>query len=184
MIWKGERWNWIYSGGGPLVLAEAHFVRRWIGSENPFLSSNASSDYDRACEARGYLERLSVQNTEVVVLSGEPMQTTFLNLPNSPLELIRWMWAPTEAVVAEALESTQGTGVQVQEPLEFQITSGDMMLFDSAASGDSVDLVSLRWKLPCGRYLIYTEDFENADLKVRLIRHRFRKDVVSIGKIR
>lgn len=156
--------RWIESSGGPFVVLPASYCSSWLGSDG--------ADYDAACEVDSYLGLVCFDDPERVglVVADEPLRTTFL--PDLQC-LLQWQYAWSEsALVSAARRSIEGPLHWELGPLvEFRER---VVIFDAAASGDSVDASELL-ELPVvpGIYECFTADYSvGDDVSGRL--HQFR----------
>lgn len=169
--------KWISSDGGPLILMERNLVAHWRGnsdaSSNERLSKDAYlTDYDRACSVGDYLGLIQVASGEALVLDDEPMQTAWLGLSKEKGLLVRWQWARDEASI---MRTIGGIAEELWETtdLVFEMTNGELLLFDAACSGDEIDS-GVRIALSPGEYLLDTACYRPND-ETSLILHRLRR---------
>ncbi|MFD7626310.1 Imm21 family immunity protein [Streptomyces sp. NPDC059851] len=145
-------WEWIESGGGPLIVVPEQFLTSWQGCD--FESTTGDDDYSRACEVEGHLGVIPVGRAEALVL-GEPLSTTYV--PEHGC-FVRWIGADSEDAlldgVEQALEAASWEAEVVWE------VPGPVVLLDSGWPGvpgpnaEFDDLGRLRIDLEAGRYLV------------------------------
>jgi hypothetical protein len=159
-----SQWDGINDpGAGKQVQARS----RW----NP---EGPATDYDRACDVRGYLGLLAVGEGIALVLGEEPLPATWRpQAPDAGL-IIRWIFAESGEEVARALEELRPE--DFPEPEMYLELDGDrLILFDSASPGNEVEATdSLRLNLLRGNYGISTLMFEpNPD--TTLLLHKLQR---------
>lgn len=141
--------NWVVSGGGPLLLMEESRLTEWRGADAPF----GHSDYERACAVKE-LGTVKVGNGQALVVSGEPLETSWWPIPSTPDALIvQWVFADSDAAVAVGLT---GAAAALLKPIGVTVRfdSPNLRLFDSAMPGDEIPTPSLSVKLHPGTYAV------------------------------
>jgi hypothetical protein len=134
--------EWVYSNGGPLVVAPAEIASSWRGIEGGSdgedgPGESASDDYARACTVRDYLGTLPVGSGTVLILGGdEPYPTGFVATPEGGI-LVRWAWANS---IEDAQRAFDNLPDPIWEPTPYQIevAQGGILLFDSTFPGDKI----------------------------------------------
>ena len=112
--------HWIEAMGGPLILLEDEKLSNWGGIDHS-CDANFTSDYDHACSLDDYVNLISFDNFQVLVLGDEPDQTTFLQLSNKEGLVVRWRWAQDESEVKNCLLRLGDTNFKDSETLEFSL---------------------------------------------------------------
>ncbi|MDX3228717.1 Imm21 family immunity protein [Streptomyces sp. ME19-01-6] len=163
-----ERFHWIESSGGPLVVLPVSHVPGWLGSYG--------ADFDATCEVEEYLGLVRVGAPERektgLVVADEPLPATYI--PDLRC-VLQWQYAPSEsALVSAARQSIEGPLDWQEGPL-FELRE-PVLMFDAAASGGSLTSEeSLDLSLPPGRYECFTADYSRgSDVSGRL--HQFRPE--------
>lgn len=162
--------TWIESTGGPLLLLEMELLPLWRG----ILEGNGRmTDYDRACQITSYVGRIEVGSGFGIVLSGEPLSTTWYesnNLRDS--FVVRWVCAEDEKAVLSALSSIPLDLAWEPTGETFDTNHKELIVFDSSCPSTAIEAY-LAITLPVGRYSIETLEYRpHAELSLLL--HRFR----------
>jgi hypothetical protein len=184
--------KWVVSGGGPLLLLEKSLIIEWKGVEltdeddnNDSLHAGAYTegadeldDYERACKVNGYIGIISVGLGVGLVLGDAPLPTTWQPYQNGDGGLIiRWEYASDESSVIRSL-SQLSNGSFVAEGFNFEVFSGNLLLFDTAYSGEDLDCLEkediLEVQLSKGIYNVETASYK-PDVETSLILHRLSK---------
>ena len=152
--------RWVESAGGPLVLVPCSDVLRWLGAH--------AGDYDEACSVDDYAGKLQRVWGEVVVLGDEPMRSTFVH-PAGEIRIIRWRYAPGEALALQVAETVALDSGAAVERLPVVVKNEPYLLFDSARSGREADGITVR--LEAAFHVLATYLVNQGD--VGLVVHRF-----------
>ena len=138
--------RWVVSNGGPLLLLPTSLLAHWTGTDvprdgrvvrahfrwNP--DAAGASDYDRACDVRGYVGVLPVGGGWGLVVGDEPNPVCWLPTADGGT-LARWVAADDDASVERAL-------ARIPEDLawepqgDFMVATSPSVLFDSAEPGE------------------------------------------------
>jgi hypothetical protein len=163
--------QWIDSGGGPLLLLEEHLLGYWKGFNFSKQHPDFVTDYDFACEIDDYLGVIEVGPGYGLVLGGEPMSTAWLPFSDTKNGLlIRWMFAENENAVTNAVNDLQSVTWQ-KTGIEIDFSGDRLILFDSACAGSQVG-EKLEIKISEGRYSAETAHHQ-PNKETSLILHRF-----------
>jgi hypothetical protein len=163
--------QWIDSGGGPLLLLEEHLLGYWKGFNFSKQNPNFVTDYDLACEIDDYLGVIEVGSGYGLVLGGEPMSTAWLPFTDTKNGLlIRWMFAENENAVIDAVNNLQSVTWQ-KTGIKIDFSGDRLILFDSACVGNQVD-EKLEIEISEGRYSVETAHHQ-PNKETSLILHRF-----------
>ena len=84
--------------------------------------------------------------------------------------IVRWVYAETEMAVIQALTKLCNRNWQ-RTAVVFEVTTGKLLLFDSAAPGDDVDTF-ISVQIPRGNYVAETLHY-NVNADVSIVLHRF-----------
>jgi len=175
--------KWVRSAGGPLICVERDLVSSWCGilgnSVNTPPSKAALNDYERACSVSDYLGIVEVANKCALILGDMPLETTVCYLSPESLLLVRVFYIDPNVDLLQLLKSQ--SNIIFDEPIEsiaFEIESGQMIIFDSAALGVRLGEESLSFDLPPGHYQILTQVFE-PDSRTSLLVHKFVPEVTE-----
>jgi hypothetical protein len=147
----------IQSGGGPLILLPENLLHLWEGCFPPSGGRKVeasfrwahpaapATDYDRACDVRGYWGIVPVGNGCGLVLGGEPLLTYVAPAPDGAV-LVRWRYAESKARLGEALETALDLPDSAADEV-FRIFSSPLCLFDAAEAGNAVSDKRTTWPL-------------------------------------
>lgn len=172
--------EWVSSGGGPLLFLGENLLDAWGGTDyqgelagNSYRPAErqAITDYDRACEVRNYVDVIPVGQGQGLVLSGEALETTWYPLQGrSGGILVRWIYAPGDEEVEEALRSLPAD-LSYQDGLDLNVSSSGLVLFDAAMPGRDIVTPLLRITLDTGRYRVLTAEYAPVP-EMALLLHR------------
>jgi len=128
--------DWIDSTGGPFIVMEEAKAPLWNGiwnglNEDGVWDGEHSSDYDLACQCEGYVGKLTLYGTDVLVLSDEPLSTT-VALSDDQLLIVRWNWAESKASALEAIQQIDCNAATIIEKLVVDWVNQHLVLFDSS----------------------------------------------------
>jgi hypothetical protein len=160
--------QWIDSAGGPLLCGSRLAAKHWRGTEGSSIGSE-KSDYDRACQAFGYLSLAMCDSEEILILGDEPLQSAFIHSPQGLL-IVRWISCLSPTLATSALTELPTSLPNLQEPLRFKIDT-NLLMFDSAADG-AKDLASVEVEAIPGCVWVTTQKYESIEHFEFLI-HRF-----------
>lgn len=160
--------EWLNSTGGPLICAEQAVAQHWMGIDGNSSAEEIENDYSRTCRTSDYLRLLNCNAGCVIVLGDEPLQSTFAQLEDGSLAIIRWVYS--KSAVVENFFSGPLIDLQVLSlPVPFKVTQGSLILFDSAFLG----VEGLRANLAVGEYEVTSEQLNRESYS--FIIHRFDK---------
>ncbi len=163
--------QWIESGGGPLLLLEEHLLGYWKGFNFSKQNPDFVTDYDIACEIDDYLGVIEVNSGYGLVLGEEPLSTAWLPFTETKNGLlVRWMFAENESAVIDALNNLQSLTWQTTD-IEINFSGDKLILFDSACSGSQID-EKIEIEISEGRYSAETAHHQ-PNKETSLIIHRF-----------
>jgi hypothetical protein len=115
--------KWIYSGGGPYILATKSSALAWLGVQGLSAGevSRYESDYLRACEGKDYVSVIAGDAHEILVIT-EPDEISYLSrAPGGDSDEQLW----------EALQFLDFESFEIL-PVNFTVSEPEMLLFDSA----------------------------------------------------
>lgn len=162
--------NWLNTAGGPFVISPRERLADWGGVETSSFTGLATSDYDEACQISDLVGVLSNGEDSALVLADEPHQTA-IQVTNHGILFIRWVYAPNERRVWDAVHSVNEDRFHPNQTLE--VRSSEMVMFDSAIPGGSVRLDDWGvFSLPLGRNVVETAEY--SDEETSIILHRIR----------
>ncbi|MFF9870011.1 Imm21 family immunity protein [Streptomyces sp. NPDC013953] len=145
-------WEWIESGGGPLIVVPEQVLTSWQGCD--FESTTNDDDYGRACEVEGYLGVIPVAHAQALVL-GEPWPATYVPKHGC---FVCWIAADSEDAMLGSVEQAIGEASWEAEVL-WEVP-GPVVLLHSGLPGvpgpdaEFDELDRLRIDLEVGRYLV------------------------------
>ena len=102
--------DWINSTGGPLVAFEEKSAHKWTGIQGD------PSDYEIACQAKGYVDMVHLHGSEILVFGDEPLQTLAAYCETSIL-IVRWMWAESEHGIFSEIEKIDLNNINYVESM-------------------------------------------------------------------
>lgn len=190
MRYSGEL-RWLESNGGPLLLVPGEHLPSWDGTEPPadgrqidaqfrWTGQNTpATDYDRACDVKGWLGLLDVGAGHCIVLGGEPLGTAWQAAAGKSDDktrgiLIRCVYANSEADVIEALKHVPET-VWRDTGLLLSLGREPLYLLDAAYPGNELEGDNhMTIELPSGEYTIATAEYE-PDSHTSLVLHRLSR---------
>jgi len=117
--------TWLSSSGGPLIVMDESRAKLWRGI------GGQPSDYDLACQSNDYAEKLTVHDSQVMVLGDEPLQTAIATADDLQL-IVRWKWAESDADVKAEVEKIDFGLVSYIENLVVEWAERKLVMFDAA----------------------------------------------------
>ena len=172
--------EWISTTGGPLILLPKSLLSSWKGApdnddglEDEPITVSEQNDYQRACGVRGDVGVIPVGDGEALVLPEEVLETAWQPLPNGGV-LARWVFGDSDDLVEQHLRSLPSSMSWRAGPT-FTLSSPELLLFDSAFSGERILTPTLSVSLRAGTYRIGTTTF-SPDPRTELILHRLTYD--------
>ena len=117
--------TWLSSSGGPLIVMDESRAKLWTGIDSQ------PSDYDLACQTNDYAEKLTVHDSQVMILGDEPLQTAIATADDLQL-IVRWKWAESETDVKAEVEKIDFGLVLYIENLVVQWADRTLVMFDAA----------------------------------------------------
>lgn len=169
--------SWIKSGGGPLICVELEIANSWLGvtgtshSQGP--NSECLSDYERACNVRDYIGKVSLSNHDALILGDMPLETLVWHRPDELPRVVRVIYGDPGVDIVKVLEL--GRELDFNDPIELletNVKSESMVIFDSAYPGIDVSKSRLSFKLPKGKYIVLTKQFLPDD-RTSVLVHKF-----------
>jgi len=124
--------DWIDSTGGPFAVMEEARAPLWNGLDEEGVWDGAHfADYDLACQCEGYVGKLSMYETEVLVLGDAPLSTA-LAVSDAQTLIVRWNWANSKADMLEAIQQIDCNAAKIIEKWTVNWLSQSLVLFDSS----------------------------------------------------
>ena len=163
--------KWIYSGGGPYILATRNNALAWLGTQSLSAGdgSRFENDYERACESKDYVSVIPGKSHEILVI-GEPDETAWLSREPDDILLVKWVGADSDQQVWEALQCLDFEWFETL-PIRFTVFEPKMFLFDSAWQLADIGDNYLELTLQLGRYAVSALNYEPNDrVSLHLIR--------------
>jgi Immunity protein 21 len=167
--------EWVNSGGGPLICAEAHISAQWMGIDGLSANSGVTErhDYGRACGVQDYLEAMACASGYVLVLGDEPLQSSFFRTYGGDVAIARWVYAQSRDDVEGFLAGPAAGGSDVAPPIPFVVTQGPLVLFDSALRGVNALARCPKADVQPGSYRVTTEKWQ-LERRFNFVVHRLR----------
>lgn len=165
--------DWVFSGGGPLLLAPDAALRLWGGADSSAINE-PGSDYQRACQLETEIAPISIGEETGLVIGGQPFETCWLpNEADGGGTLVRWDYGPAELDIGELIASESAL-LSWKRSLNFAHDGLPLWLFDSAFPGSDIRTPSIKIKLRAGLYDVESTQIQKGDdVSIRL--HRFRR---------
>jgi hypothetical protein len=169
--------DWIKSGGGPLICAEREVAVYWRGvtrtNEELDLSADELSDYDRGCRVRDYLGVLKVGRGHAVILGDMPLETSVWKDGYGNVLIVRLFYIDAGADVPGILRGINDSCFDDPNgSVDFEITSGQMVIFDSAFPGIEQEKKTLAFETSRAMYRILTKVVK-PDSQTSILLHKF-----------
>lgn len=171
--------RWLLPKGPLIVLDEAH-LSFWGGISNVGGVEGEGkdnwvvgepSDYGRACEIKGWIDKVHVRGGEALVLWGEPLATMVWQGISGPVTIVRGYYAENDDAVLSHLNVLDRSKFKARG-IPFRIQCPRLHLFDAALPGKSIIKDEFIFELTVHNYDVITADFQ-ADNKTKLILHFF-----------
>jgi hypothetical protein len=145
----GDRHQWIWSEGGPLIAVPESAVHQWGGAAATYPAD--SPDYDRACSVDEEIGLITVGSSAVQALViSDPSNTTYL--PDRRM-FVAWSAADSESAILAGLDAALADAEWEDGPT-WDLTEA-AILFDSAYAGERIDPRNrLRIDVQPGRYAV------------------------------
>ena len=167
--------DWVNSGGGPLICAEADIAAHWMGVDGLSMHGVPQrNDYARACSTRQYLETMACDAGYVLVLGDEPLQSSFFRTSSGDPAIARWGYAQSGESVERFLTEV-GIGSDLASAIPFDVRRGPLVLFDSALRGTDALARCPKANVQPGSYRVTTEKWQ-LEKRFNFIVHRLRAE--------
>jgi hypothetical protein len=127
------------------------------------------SDHQRACAIRGDIGVIQVGDGEALVIAEEVLETTWHPLSDGGI-LARWVFGDADEAVEKYLRSLP-TSLSWRVGPNLEVSSSDLVLFDSVFPGDRILTPTLRFSLPPAMYKVGTTRY-SPDPETELLLHR------------
>jgi hypothetical protein len=149
---KSGEFKWIgRKSSGPLIVIDEGAAGSWTGKDG--------QDHERAKAVDHYIGFVDFGAARAIVLGDDPFDTTWVPTPSSGGGMfVRRLWSDTPEDALDAARAIAADAWTFEEKL-FEVSSGAVLLFDSARPGSAPRSV-VRIALPPGRYAIATADAE------------------------
>lgn len=180
-----QAFQWVVSGGGPLLVLDKSLVTNWKGYEGSVdaeltnVELTNSDDYERACKIDGYLGLIDVGVGKGVILGDAPLPTTWFPFPEKDGGLIVRKWYAIDELLTHSLAQLNNDTFQTDID-DFNVLSGELYVFDSACPGSDLDCTQsncmLKINLVPAVYKISTQIHE-PDQNTNLVIHRLSADL-------
>lgn len=170
--------KWIQSLGGPLICIEDQHRTTWGGIDRlSSFAENASVDYDRVYTCDNPLYTLSVGSSEALILMGEgPADTGIGRTTSGEPVIVQIVAAEPELDETQFLKLEEEFFADPDQVLAFDVTSSDLVIFDTAEPGDDIIEGQLEFRLAPGSYDVAAKYYyPDADTQVLLYRFVLRQ---------
>ncbi len=143
--------TWLSSSGGPLIVMDESRAKLWTGVDGQ------PSDYDLACQVNDYAEKLTVHDSQVMVLGDEPLQTAIATADGLQL-IVRWRWAESETDVEAEVEKIDFGSILYIENLVVEWADRKLVVFDAADTFESGACLTFQIQSPRSEVLTFIYD--------------------------
>jgi hypothetical protein len=163
------RLPWVNTTGGPHLVIPERYASAWEGCFPPSDGRTVeasfrcnpegpATDYDRACDVRGWLGVIPVGRGQALVLSGDRTPVTYYRWGRGHF-LLRWHYAESETALLDHFHDVQAR-LPVEEVAAFRHPGGSVYLMDSADRPGRWLVPPTGFELPRGRYCVLTSHSE------------------------
>ncbi len=177
------RLPWVNTTGGPHLVIPERYASAWEGGVAPANGrvveaafrcnpEGPATDYDRACDVRGWLGVIPVGRGQALVLSGDNTQATYYRWGRGHF-LLRWLYAESETKLLDHFHDVQAR-LPVEEAAGFWHPGGMVYLMDSTDLPGRWLVEHTDFQLPRGRYRVLTSHSETEETYI--IIHRLQRD--------
>ena len=169
--------NWIKSGGGPLICVERLFAEWWLGVAviNPPDDLNEAhlSHYERACRVSGWAGMLAIRDRHALIMGDMPLHAELWQPSDQPACVVRTVYADHDDNLCDQLDALAPLDLSdAVHTGRFEVTSGELIVFDSAHPGSHLGDSHLTFDLVPGPYSVWTTEFKPDD-RTHLVMHFF-----------
>lgn len=176
------RLSWINTLGGPHLVIPERYAPAWEGGFAPsggriVVSSfrcnpgGPATDYDRACDAAGWLGVIPVGRGQALVLSGDQTQVAYYHWKRGHF-LLRWLYAESETELIDHFHDVQSK-LPLEDEAEFRHPGGKVFLMDSVDVPGRWVVEPTVFALPRGHYRVLTSHSETE--RTYIIIHQLRR---------
>lgn len=174
---------WVNTLGGPHLIIPERYSVAWEGCfapshgrvvETTFRCNpkGPATDYDRACEVRGWIGVIPVGRGEALVLSGDDTQATYYRWDRKHF-ILRWLFAESEMELLDHFHDVQAQ-MPVEDEAVFHHPGGNLYLMDSTDVPGRWFVQRQEFALPRGRYHVLTS--HSSTEKTYIIIHRLQRN--------
>lgn len=164
--------KWIYSGGGPYLLATRTSAFAWLGTQGLSAGdgSRFENDYQRACDVKDYASIIEGKPSDCLVIGDLPDPLTLMPISECEALIVKCLYTDTDEQVQAALKDVD-TDFFEDFPFQIEVAEPELFLFDSAWRLADIEDNSLELNLKTGRYAISMQNYEpNERVSLHLIR--------------
>ena len=164
--------KWIYSGGGPYILATRNNALAWLGTQGLSAGdgSRFENDYERACESKDYASKIEGSLSDCLVIGDLPDPLTILPTSECEALVVKCLYTDTDEQVQAALKDVDTDSFE-DFPFQIEVTESKLFLFDSAWQLADIGDNYLELTLQLGRYAVSALNYEPNDrVSLHLIR--------------
>lgn len=169
--------EWTRSNGGPLICLEEQLCPHWLGTTgldgHEVSSPGDLTDYERACQVRDYLGTINLVSGRVLILGDMPLETSVWQAASGTVHIVRLFYADPHTDFARLLREIDPRLFDTpDELLQFEVSLGRMVLFDSAFRGAEPRKRALSFHIPPGKFRIATKTIDPDD-RTSMVLHKF-----------
>lgn len=174
--------NWITSLGGPFLCVDRELLPSWRGIDGLSVpSATVASDYERTDHPLLYGAPVELVAGWGIALGQGPHDTTFYRSSAGSLYVMRVIACDLDVDFEEVMRTLSDTVFQdPRERLQFSVSSGEIVIFDSSCPGDQADEELVSERLDPGPYDFLSVLYE-PDERASFILHKFVPAAVLHG---
>ena len=170
--------KWIQSSGGPLVLIERRLMPIWRGvfgysEEDRTDTTTSTTDYEIACSIKEYIGVIDTPKIKAIILGDMPLSTAVWRSRGISF-LVRAFYMENGADINAIMNNyIEYVDKNIIELTKIYIEFGDLIIFDSALSGQSKSFDSLNFPMAAGNYNVITCAYQ-PNKETSLLIHEFQ----------
>jgi len=181
MVRAAKRLEFVETDGGPVLVLPLAHKTEWFGvndADGEYAFESKPTDYDRACEVNEVIEAIPVGASEAWVLPS-PDPVAFHPVEEGGL-LLRWVGADNgTSVLAGALLAPEALWYDTGQVLT---SEGSFAIVDAAKDGRD-DKPCTTFKLPAGRYAVWSMREFNGDVRIGKTQHETMVTAIRLRRL-